>query len=70
MLFVPPEKQEKVKEILNKLIHVPIKFEFFGSQIIFYDQEADYSAEEKARGHQLIAAFREHKDIKDKEVSA
>jgi D-glycero-alpha-D-manno-heptose-7-phosphate kinase len=69
LLFVPPERQEQVKEVLKKLIHVPIKFEFSGSQIIFYDQEEDYSAEEKAHANRPIAAFQELKD-KDKEISA
>lgn len=59
LLFVPPESQERVKEKLNKLIHVPIKFEFSGSQIIFFDREQDYSAEEKARAGQAVEAFHE-----------
>lgn len=43
LLFVPPKDQKKVKENLNKLIHVPFKFEPHGSQIIFYDQQENYS---------------------------
>jgi D-glycero-alpha-D-manno-heptose-7-phosphate kinase len=38
---------------------VPFKFEFSGSQIIFYDHEEDYSAEERARASQSIETFRE-----------
>jgi D-glycero-alpha-D-manno-heptose-7-phosphate kinase len=59
LLFVPPEQQERVRARLNKLIYVPIKFEFLGSQIIFFDQEEDYLAEEKARASQTIEPFRE-----------
>jgi D-glycero-alpha-D-manno-heptose-7-phosphate kinase len=59
VLFVPPERQQAVKERLNKLISVPFKFEFSGSQIIFFDQEKDYSAEEKARAAQVIQPFQE-----------
>jgi D-glycero-alpha-D-manno-heptose-7-phosphate kinase len=59
LLFVPPSRHKEVKERLNKLIYVPFKFEFYGSQIIFYDQEEDYSAEEKARASQPIQAFQE-----------
>ncbi len=59
LLFVPPERQQAVREKLNNLIHVPFKFEFSGSQIIFYDREQDYSAEESARASQTIQAFRE-----------
>jgi D-glycero-alpha-D-manno-heptose-7-phosphate kinase len=47
---------------LSVLIHVPFKFEFAGSQVIFFDLEEDYSAEEKARTHQLIQGFRELAD--------
>ena len=59
LLFVPPSKQEAVREKLDKLIYVPFKFEFSGSQIIFFDQEQDYSAEEQARAKQTIRPFRE-----------
>jgi D-glycero-alpha-D-manno-heptose-7-phosphate kinase len=59
MLFVPPSKQGIVKERLNKLIHVPFKFEFSGTQIIFYEEEVDYQAEEKVRANQTIKPFQE-----------
>ena len=49
LLFVPPSRQSQVKEALKKLIYVPFHFDFSGSQIIFFDQEKDYSAEEKIR---------------------
>ena len=41
------------------LIHVPFKFEFAGSQIIHYDPEEDYLAQEETRAAQQIQAFRE-----------
>lgn len=44
LLFVPPSRQARVRKEFGKLIHVPFKFEHEGSQIIFYDQEEDYSA--------------------------
>ena len=59
LLFVHPRNQNKVRERLNKLLHVPFKFEFLGSQIIFFDSEDDYSAEERARGNQKIRPFQE-----------
>lgn len=43
LFFVPPPNQAKVRKQLGKLIYVPFKFEHEGSQIIFYDQEEDYS---------------------------
>ncbi|MDD5476692.1 MAG: kinase [Candidatus Omnitrophica bacterium] len=36
VLFVPPENQPKVKEILKKLILVPFQFENIGSHVIHY----------------------------------
>jgi D-glycero-alpha-D-manno-heptose-7-phosphate kinase len=59
LFFVPPSKQAKLKRRLNKLIHVPFKFESSGSQIIFFDPEQDYSREEKARVFQSEFVFRE-----------
>ena len=43
LLFVPQSHQAKVKKEFSKLIHVPFKFEHEGSQIIFYDQQENYS---------------------------
>jgi D-glycero-alpha-D-manno-heptose-7-phosphate kinase len=59
LLFVPPARHQLLKEKLSQLIHVPFKFEFSGSQIIFFDQEEDYSVEEKARADRPIQPFRE-----------
>ena len=59
LLFVPPEKQIKVREKLNNLIYVPFKFEFSGSQIVFLGRQEDYSVCEKERDKQPIQAFQE-----------
>jgi D-glycero-alpha-D-manno-heptose-7-phosphate kinase len=59
LLFVPPERQQQVRERLNRSLFVPFKFEFSGSQIIFFDSEQDYSAEEKIRATQSLEEFRE-----------
>lgn len=42
LLFVPPEKQKRVKEKLKKLLLVPIKMEGLGSQIIFYQPNGEF----------------------------
>lgn len=68
VLFVPPSRQNKVKERLNKLIHVPFQFDFFGSQIIFFDPEEDYSAEEVTRDNQPNRTFREMTELQNTEV--
>ena len=49
LLFVEPERQPRVTECLHKLIRVPFRFEFAGSQIIFFDPEEDHSAHERTR---------------------
>ena len=49
LLFVPPEQQSKVRESLKNLIYVPFRFEFAGSQIIFFDPQEEYFSEELAR---------------------
>ena len=59
LLFVRPSLQSKVKERLSKLIYVPFKFETSGSQIIFFEPEEDYSAEDNARANQSVDAFQE-----------
>ena len=63
LLFAPPERAAQIRMALNKLIYVPFKFEFAGSQVIFMDHEAqDYSQFEKDRS--AIQAFRELGDTK------
>lgn len=60
LLFVAPEKQIDVRKRLQKLIHVPFKFEFAGSQIIFYNcHQPDYGTQERIRSTQAIEPFRE-----------
>lgn len=57
LLFAHISDQPKVKERLNKLIHVPFKFEFSGSRIIFFDPEEDYSAQARLRAAQGVQEF-------------
>ena len=42
LFFVRPELQNKVKESLYGLLHVPLQFESLGSQIIFYEPDLLY----------------------------
>jgi D-glycero-alpha-D-manno-heptose-7-phosphate kinase len=48
LLFIRPAYQERVRKKLHRLLHVPFRFEFAGSQIIFHEPEQDYSVEERA----------------------
>jgi D-glycero-alpha-D-manno-heptose-7-phosphate kinase len=52
LLFVPPGKQNRVREALKKYICVPFHFEFSGSQVIFFEPERDYAVEDNARALQ------------------
>ena len=59
LLFVPPERQARVREALGELIHVPFKFDFSGSRIIFYEPADDYAEENRERSARTIAPFRD-----------
>jgi len=59
LLCVPPSERDRVIREFDHLIHVPFKFEFSGTQIIFFDRQLDYSSLEKVRSRQCISAFRE-----------
>ncbi len=39
LLYVEPERQPAVRKALQKLLHVPCRFEFLGSQIIYFAHE-------------------------------
>jgi D-glycero-alpha-D-manno-heptose-7-phosphate kinase len=70
LLFVSPDRQAAVRQRLARFIHVPIALEFSGSQIVFFEPEADYSAEEQARAEQTIQAFRELEEAMPAELTA
>lgn len=59
LLFVPPERQPRVREALSRLIHVPFTFDYSGAQIVFCDPGRDYAHEETERHTRTIEAFRE-----------
>jgi len=42
LLFVEPERQDRVKEELKKLLYIPFKFETLGSQIVYYAPEDNF----------------------------
>jgi D-glycero-alpha-D-manno-heptose-7-phosphate kinase len=59
LLFAPADRHGAIRKRLQKLIHVPFEFEYSGSQIIFFDREEDYSAQDRERASQPVEAFRE-----------
>jgi D-glycero-alpha-D-manno-heptose-7-phosphate kinase len=63
LLFVPPEKQERVRQALSKLLYVPFKFEFSGSQVVYASADADYIDVEQVRATQKLQAFKENTEI-------
>jgi D-glycero-alpha-D-manno-heptose-7-phosphate kinase len=65
LLFVPPQKQNEVRNALSHTIHVPFRFENAGSQIIFYDPQEDYSSIDPAGSAQPARSFRDLDTIQD-----
>jgi D-glycero-alpha-D-manno-heptose-7-phosphate kinase len=65
LLFAPPDRHARIREALGNLIHVPFSFESSGSQIIFFDPERDYSAEDRTRRDDQLDAFRELSELDD-----
>jgi D-glycero-alpha-D-manno-heptose-7-phosphate kinase len=59
LLFAPPDRHALLKRKLERLIHVPFRFESSGSQIIFFDPENDYGDEERRRAEAPRQVFRE-----------
>ena len=59
IFFAPPERHENIRKALAGLLHVPCKFEFSGSQIVFCGRETDYTSAEEARATVSITPFRE-----------
>ncbi|UBF26006.1 kinase [Kovacikia minuta CCNUW1] len=68
LLFVPPSRQSSVKSALKHLIHVPFRFEFSGSQIIFFEPEVDYQVEETERAQQSVQRFQELNHLVEERV--
>jgi D-glycero-alpha-D-manno-heptose-7-phosphate kinase len=58
LLFAPPDRHAALKQCLERLIHVPIRFESSGSQIIFFDPETEYGDEEERRARAPRPVFR------------
>ena len=60
LIFAHQSAHSKIKETLSHLLHVPFKFDFTGSQIIFCDRDVeDYAALDKMRQTQIIRPFQE-----------
>ena len=59
LLFVEPHNRQRVRERLSALLHVPFRSSFGGSQVVFFDPEQDYSAEEQDRAARVLRPFRE-----------
>ena len=70
VLFVSPRDHGRVRERLARLIHVPVKFDYSGSRIIFFDPEEDFSEHARRRDLVPVEAFREAANIVDASVHA
>ena len=63
LLFVPPEKQPAIKEILQKLVYVPFNFDYGGSQIMYSDKQKRYLEEENVRNNKSITSYVDLKNL-------
>jgi D-glycero-alpha-D-manno-heptose-7-phosphate kinase len=63
LLFVPPDRQPAVRESLKRLLLVPFKFDYNGSQVIFCDRGEDYAAAHADRDQLDLAQFKELEDV-------
>jgi D-glycero-alpha-D-manno-heptose-7-phosphate kinase len=60
LLFVPPSAHKRIREALQDLLCVPFKFDFSGTQIIFYEpSKEDFAALDRERTLNAIRPFRE-----------
>jgi D-glycero-alpha-D-manno-heptose-7-phosphate kinase len=59
LLFAPPECHKAIRERLNRLLLVPFRFDFNGSQIISYDRGENYEAAHADRAQVELETFRE-----------
>jgi D-glycero-alpha-D-manno-heptose-7-phosphate kinase len=59
LLFVEPHNRRRVRERLSALLHVPFRFAASGSQVIFFEPEEDYAAQERDRAGRRLRPFRE-----------
>jgi D-glycero-alpha-D-manno-heptose-7-phosphate kinase len=59
LLVVEPELRSRVKAALSNLLHVPFRFEWSGSHILFAAQSEDYDDVERDRREQQLAPFQE-----------
>jgi hypothetical protein len=42
LFFAPPDRQKRIRKALQALLEIPFEIDRLGSQVIFYDPEADY----------------------------
>jgi len=63
LLFVPPERQQRVRDALKGQIHVPFRIDHTGSQIIYFQHEEDYSRQEHDRSGRVLEGFRELHEV-------
>jgi D-glycero-alpha-D-manno-heptose-7-phosphate kinase len=61
LLFASPDRHAALRAKFDGMIDVPFRFESGGSQIIFYDPEAEYVDQERARANGPRRVFRERR---------
>ncbi len=60
LLLLPPERRQRVLEALSPLIHVPVRLDFEGSRVIFFDQGEDWAQLDRAQARAGVVPVIEH----------
>ena len=59
LLLARPGDQPRIRAALSRLIHVPFRFDYSGSRIVFFDHEEDFSEQSRLRELNEIEPFRD-----------
>lgn len=61
LLFAPPERHARIREVFKNLIYVPVRFSFDGSKVVHYDPPmTEYEDLDRLRALRVLRAFREN----------
>lgn len=59
LFFAPPERRKRIRAALQPLLEIPFEIDRLGSQVIFYEPEADYRTIDLQRSVQKIKRERD-----------
>jgi len=54
LVFAPPERHAELREAFSDLIYVPVRMDFEGSRVVYFQPEQDYAELDLTRCHQQL----------------